>query len=265
MAHKTLIGGTSYNVKSGRTLINGTGYNVKKGIALIDGSKHIIDFGTPIGEFAVKTSVFTDFDNVRTEFIIVNQGNPDSSIYDDTANGTWLLIKDIYEIDVKYRASSGQNSLYTDSLLPEKMQSYLEKFSEAIQQTIKTINLPCNGYNNAKDVVTLSCKLFPLSAAELSVKGSYSAFNDGAVLQMFSDNLNSTRIAKYNNTAKRYWTRTGQGLIQGSNSIYIVTDDGDVQTNRLITDGHSEHAGTRFAFLVPSETLVDLDFNIIPA
>lgn len=265
MAHKTLIGGTSYNVKSGRTLINGTGYNVKKGIALIDGSKHIIDFGTPIGEFAVKTSVFTDFDNVRTEFIIVNQGNPDSSIYDDTANGTWLLIKDIYEIDVKYRESSEKSSLYTDSLLPEKMQSYLEKFSEAIQQTIKTINLPCNGYNNAENVVTLSCKLFPLSAAELSVKGSYSSFNDGAVLQMFNDNLDSTRIAKYNNTAKKYWTRTGQGYASSNRSIYMVTKDGHVQSNNSILDGYPEQAGTRFAFLVPSETLVDLDFNIIPA
>lgn len=34
---------------------------------------------------------------VETEFIVVNQGLPDGSLYDASCNGTWLLRKDIKE------------------------------------------------------------------------------------------------------------------------------------------------------------------------
>ena len=44
MAHKTLIGGTAYNIKGGRDLIGGTGYSKKNGKVLIDGTVHAIEF-----------------------------------------------------------------------------------------------------------------------------------------------------------------------------------------------------------------------------
>ena len=97
MAHKTLIGGTTYDIKSGRTLIGGTGYDIKKGRTLIDGTGYDITFATSISELPVGTSVYADYNGVRTEFIVIQQGNPDPAIYDDSCNGTWLLIKDIFE------------------------------------------------------------------------------------------------------------------------------------------------------------------------
>lgn len=45
MAHKTLIGGTAYDVKGGRDLIGGTGYAKKNGKALINGTAYSIKFG----------------------------------------------------------------------------------------------------------------------------------------------------------------------------------------------------------------------------
>lgn len=45
MAHKTLIGGTAYEVSGGKTLIGGTAYSIKGGRALIGGTGYDISFG----------------------------------------------------------------------------------------------------------------------------------------------------------------------------------------------------------------------------
>ena len=45
MAHKVIIDGTAYSVKSGKTLIDGTGYSIKKGRTLIGGTGDNISFG----------------------------------------------------------------------------------------------------------------------------------------------------------------------------------------------------------------------------
>ena len=44
MGHKTLIGGTAYDIKGGKTLINGTAYDIKKGVTLIGGTGYNISF-----------------------------------------------------------------------------------------------------------------------------------------------------------------------------------------------------------------------------
>ena len=45
MGHKTLIGGTTYDVSSGKTLVNGTGYGVGGGRTLIGGTGYNVSFG----------------------------------------------------------------------------------------------------------------------------------------------------------------------------------------------------------------------------
>lgn len=44
MSHKTIIGGTAYEVKGGKCLVNGTVYSIKKGLALVDGTETEIKF-----------------------------------------------------------------------------------------------------------------------------------------------------------------------------------------------------------------------------
>lgn len=48
MAHKTLIGGTAYEIDGGKTLVDGTAYNIDKGRTLIGGTGYDISFGPPI-------------------------------------------------------------------------------------------------------------------------------------------------------------------------------------------------------------------------
>ena len=45
MAHKTLVGGTSYNVTSGTSMVGGTTYSIAKGKTLVRGSGYDINFG----------------------------------------------------------------------------------------------------------------------------------------------------------------------------------------------------------------------------
>jgi hypothetical protein len=48
MAHKTLVGGTTYEVKSGRCLVDGTAYSIQKGRTLVDGTGYDVNFGPSI-------------------------------------------------------------------------------------------------------------------------------------------------------------------------------------------------------------------------
>lgn len=47
MAHKTLVGGTAYEISGGKTLVEGTSYSVKNGKVLIGGSAYDISFLLP--------------------------------------------------------------------------------------------------------------------------------------------------------------------------------------------------------------------------
>ena len=44
MAHRTLIGGTAYNVSGGKSLVSGTSYNIKGGKTLVGGTGYNISF-----------------------------------------------------------------------------------------------------------------------------------------------------------------------------------------------------------------------------
>ncbi len=47
---------------------------------------------TTLGSKAVGSIVKLNFDGAMREFLVVHQGKP-SSLYDESCNGTWLLMK----------------------------------------------------------------------------------------------------------------------------------------------------------------------------
>lgn len=79
MAHKTLIGGTAYNIKGGRDLIAGTGYAKKQGKTLINGTTFILPFGRAV---TVKTNATFSGNNL-------SKSTPNLLI---TCNGTTYTI-----------------------------------------------------------------------------------------------------------------------------------------------------------------------------
>lgn len=60
MAHKTLIGGTAYEIGGGKTLINGTGYSIDKGKTLVGGTGYEVAFASfvPILDLGELTLAF---------------------------------------------------------------------------------------------------------------------------------------------------------------------------------------------------------------
>ena len=62
-----------------------------------------------LGAKAVGSIVKIKVNGAAKDFIIVHQGKP-SSVYDDSCNGTWLLMKDIYTT-----STFGNNNSYKDS------------------------------------------------------------------------------------------------------------------------------------------------------
>lgn len=63
MAHKTLIGGTAYEIKGGRTLVGGTGYDIKGGRTLVGGTAYDVSFGEPV---TVNVSLLSDYGGHNT-------------------------------------------------------------------------------------------------------------------------------------------------------------------------------------------------------
>ena len=272
--HKTQIDGTGYEIKSGRVLIAGTGYDIKKGRTLIGGTGYDISFGTPVGELAVGTSVFMNVNGVRTEFIVVHQGNPDSSLYDASCNGTWVLMKNIYakvNVGVDYYYHTGKTSAYLNN-------TFLKLLDSGVQAAIKQVKIPYATWGYAsghyghiihKGANGLSTKIFAPSAHEVSNDYSYYlSAGDGATLDYFAnDSSDSTscqhRVAYLNGAECNWKLRTpelaGSGIeVSGSSSTTYVWENGHLGSSNF-----ESTYGMRPQFIFPFEVLNDDDFNII--
>ena len=84
-----------------------------------------------LGAKAVGSTVKIKVNGTVKDFIIIHQGKP-SSVYDDSCNGTWLLMKDIYE---KRQWNSSNTNDYANSTI----HSYLNStFLNLLESNIKT-------------------------------------------------------------------------------------------------------------------------------
>ena len=212
MAHKTLISGTAYSVTGGRELIGGTGYGCKAGKTLIGGTAFDVPFATgiPIGNLTVGSVVALNIGN----FIIVHQGKP-GAIYDDSCNGTWLLMKDIYE---KRRWNSKQVNDYANSEINSYLNgTFFTLLDSKAQKAIKEAKIPYRAGSGYGTSITsgangLLVKSFLLSATEVNLGAPYEPPNEGACLSYFNGTKQGTadtkRIAYLNGSATDWWTRS---------------------------------------------------------
>ena len=262
MGQKTLIGGTAYEIKAGKCLIGGTAYAIQKGRTLINGTGYDIALvsGTPISALPVGSTAKIAVNGTLRDFLIVNQGIPqNSSLYDDSCNGTWLLMKDCYE--------SRQWNAYSNSYVGSSIHSYLNGtflnlVDSKIQTIIKQVKIPyrTNGNgDNLSGANGLPCKIFLLSGYETGWD-YISYLNDGARLSYFESGTGTSavkkRIAYLNGTADVWWLRSPE---PGNDySVYCIYSAG----SELSTMANTTR-GVRPAFVLPSETLVADDGTIV--
>lgn len=212
---------------------------------------------------AVGSTVKLKVNGTAKEFIVVHQGKP-SSLYDDSCNGTWLLMKDIYENRVW---QSGNINKYESSDIHTYLNNtFLNLFESNIRDAIKQVKIPYrkNGGSGGTDqsgANGLSAKIFLLSGYEVGwTTSDHSYFPvDGAKLSYFESgtgtSANNKRIANLNGSAAYWWLRSPYTSYT-SNGWYVNTN-GNCNGNDA-----SNSYGIRPALILPSTLLVSDDGTV---
>lgn len=168
--------------------------------------------GTPIGDLDVGSIVKLNVDGTPWEFLIVHQGLPGGS-YDESCDGTWLLMKDCYE----NRAwnNSDSNNLEDSTIHIYLNSIFLSLFDVYINNTIKQVKIPYRKGGGSGGIAQngangLPCKVFLLSGPEVGLSGESGISNDGEKLDYFNENTgnDAKRIAYMNGNAGYWWLRS---------------------------------------------------------
>ena len=211
---------------------------------------------------AIGSTIKLKVNGSAKDFIVVHQGKP-SSVYDDSCNGTWLLMKDIYE---NRQWHSSNTNDYANSTIHSYLNStFLNLFESNIKNAIKQVKLPYRKGSGTSTTVTsgsngLSAKIFLLSATETSFNfSSYMPSGEGAELAYFkgcADNSSdSKRVAYLNGSATNWWLRSPRCFY--FNYALCVNSNGDWGLNFC-----SYSCGIRPALILPSTLLVSDDGTV---
>ena len=211
---------------------------------------------------AIGSTIKLKVNGSARNFIVVHQGKP-SSVYDDSCNGTWLLMQDIYENRAWH--SSNTND-YANSTIHSYLNStFLNLFESNIKNAIKQVKLPYRKGSGTSTTVTsgsngLSAKIFLLSATETSFDFSYMPSGEGAELAYFkgcADNSSdSKRVAYLNGSAASWWLRSPYCNGYSNYALY-VNSSGDWGYDYCSNSG-----GIRPALILPSTLLVSDDGTV---
>lgn len=210
---------------------------------------------------AIGSTIKLKVNGSARNFIVVHQGKP-SSVYDDSCNGTWLLMQDIYENRAWH--SSNTND-YANSTIHSYLNStFLNLFESNIKNAIKQVKLPYRKGSGTSTTVTsgsngLSAKIFLLSATEMSFNFSTMPSGEGAELAYFkgcADNSSDSKRVAYLNGSAAYWWLRSPGC-GGSGLALCVGSDGDWGSDYCSYSG-----GIRPALILPSTLLVSDDGTV---
>ena len=215
-----------------------------------------------LGSKAVGSTIKLKVNGSARNFIVVHQGKP-SSVYDDSCNGTWLLMKDIYE---SRQWDSSNTNDYANSTIHSYLNgTFMNLVESSIKNAIKQVKIPYRkGHGTSKTVTSgsngLSAKIFLLSATETSFDYGSMPSGEGAELAYFKGcadlGSDSKRVAYLNGSATSWWLRS-----PGCNITYkralVVSSDGDCGDTSC-----SYSTGIRPALILPSTLLVSDDGTV---
>ena len=212
-----------------------------------------------LGAKAVGSTVKIKVNGTVKDFIIVHQGKP-SSVYDDSCNGTWVLMKDIYTT-----SKLDNNNSYKDSNIHTYLNgTFYNLIDSNIRAAIKQVKIPYqNGTGSGGSLATgsngLSTKVFLLSGYEVGWTTSDNGYfpKDGVRLAYFGNSSggNSKRVAYNGSSAAIWWLRSP--LANNDNGVWSVGTDGS-----SVNGWYFGSCGVRPAFILPSTLVVSDDGTV---
>ena len=213
---------------------------------------------TRMSDLEIGQTIKLNLNGTPWDWMVVHQGLP-SSIYDASCDGTWLLLKDIYE--KRQWNSSNANKLENSTIHSYLNGDFQNLFDSNIKDAIKQVNIPYrkNGGSGGTDqsgANGLSAKIFLLSGYEVGWTTSDSSYFpvDGEKLDYFtaSSGGNSKRIANFNGSSDYWWLRSP--LAVNKNYVWRVDSGGGYRNSSA-----SNSFGIRPAIILPSDMLVTDD------
>lgn len=214
-----------------------------------------------LGTKAVGSIVKIKVNGASKDFIVVQQGNPNTGTYDASCDGTWLLMKDIYTTST----FSSNNNSYKDSSIHSYLNStFFNLIDGDIRNAIKQVKIPYqNGTGSGGSLATgsngLSTKVFLLSGYEVGWTTSDNGYfpKDGVRLAYFGNSSggNSKRIAYNGSSAAVWWLRSP--YTGGTDNVWLVNSDGSGSGS-----WYNDSYGVRPAFILPSTLVVSDDGTV---
>lgn len=211
---------------------------------------------TRMSDLEIGRSIKLNLNSTPWEWLVVHQGLP-SEIYDASCNGTWLLLKDIYEKRVWN--SAGTNILESSTVQSYLNGDFLGLFDPEVQSAIKQVKIPYRknggpGGTDQSGANGLLSKIFLLADLEVGFLASTTTPEDGAKLDYFVAGTTgaSKRIAYLNGSANSWWLRSphaSRSDIAGS-----VGTDGVYGGAKVIAS-----YGVRPAIILPSNFIITDD------
>lgn len=224
--------------------------------------------GIKAGDLPVGQIVKLMEGGVETEFIVVNQGNPDATQYDSSCDGTWLLRK---EGGVVQQMNTTQVNGYISSKLNTWFNNdYFNTLGAKEQRVIKQAKIPCSGGTNGSEVLTGTnapdVKIFALSCYEAGFSNSTSANYmpaEGKKLAYFIEGsgsgateANTQRIAYKDGTAINWSLRSN--YTGNTTQFWYVSDSGTSQRGY----GNGSFS-IRPALIIPSTSIFDRNTYVL--
>ena len=213
-----------------------------------------------LGTKSVGSIVKIKVNGASKDFIVVQQGNPNTSTYDSSCAGTWLLMKDIYTT-----STFGNSNSYKDSSIHTYLNStFYNLIDSDIRNAIKQVKIPYqNGTGSGGSLATgsngLSTKVFLLSGYEVGWTTSDNGYfpKDGVRLAYFGNSSggNSKRVAYNGSSAAIWWLRSPNTY--NYVNVWNVNADGSINLS-----WYSNSYGVRPAFILPSTLVVSDDGTV---
>ena len=202
-----------------------------------------------LGTKSVGSIVKIKVNGASKDFIVVQQGNPNTSTYDSSCAGTWLLMKDIYTT-----STFGNSNSYKDSSIHTYLNgTFYNLIDSDIRNAIKQVKIPYTNSGVQSGANGLSTKVFLLSGTEVGFSGVSYMSTEGAKLSYFDSA--SKRVAYNGSSAAIWWLRSP--YTDNISGVWFVNTGGS-SYNFWCSNSY----GVRPAFILPSTLVVSDDGTV---